>query len=198
MPDPDEPADHRARLLAGMACTVTRTGYAGVTIADIVREAGVSRRTFYEHFDTKAGCLIALYELASAQALERLRAAVDRAQPWPQQVEQAVSAYLGHLANRPQMLRTLLVDILGLGEPGLAARRRVNRQIARFMLDVVNGPGGGTGLQPELATAVVGGIHELVLQAIETDPEADLTALVAPASALVRAVAQAAHELPAA
>ncbi len=49
--------EHRSRLLEGMAVAVAQKGYAAVTIADIVREASVSRRTFYEHFGSKAECL---------------------------------------------------------------------------------------------------------------------------------------------
>lgn len=51
--------EHRARLLEGMARAVAAKGYADTTIADIVREASVSRRTFYENFADKAECLIA-------------------------------------------------------------------------------------------------------------------------------------------
>jgi AcrR family transcriptional regulator len=60
-----------------MAHAVAAKGYAETTIADIVREAGVSRRTFYEHFSTKAECLVALYDAASRNALKVLREAID-------------------------------------------------------------------------------------------------------------------------
>ena len=61
--------EHHSRLLEGMAKALAAKGYANITIADIVREAAVSRRSFYEHFATKADCLLALYESASEQAL---------------------------------------------------------------------------------------------------------------------------------
>ena len=44
----------------GGRAAVAGKGYAATTIADIVREASVSRRTFYEHFQAKSECLIAL------------------------------------------------------------------------------------------------------------------------------------------
>ena len=66
---------HRSRLLEGMAQAVAARGYADATIADIVREAGVSRRTFYEHFGAKADCLVALYEASSHNALKLLQGA---------------------------------------------------------------------------------------------------------------------------
>ena len=183
--------EHRARLQEGMARAVAAKGYADTTIADIVREAGVSRRTFYENFADKAECLTALYESASANALAVLRGAINPQSDWQAQVEQAMGAYLGVLARNPVLLRTLFIDILGLGTPGLAARRRANQQLADLMLDVVNNRPGErkrkAPLQPTMAMAVVGGINEMVLQSIEQGRAAKLQELVEPASALLRA-----------
>jgi AcrR family transcriptional regulator len=176
---------HRSRLLEGMAIAVSQKGYADTTIADIVREASVSRRTFYEYFTTKADCLIALYEAASHNALKVLRDAIDPAHGWEEQVERAIGAYLACMAANPVLMRTLFIEVLHLGTEGLAARRRVNQSIADYMVGVV----GPAHVTPELAMAVVGGIHELVLQAIEDGKVEELPQLTATATALVKAVA---------
>lgn len=183
---------YRHRLLEGMAHAVALRGYADTTIADIVREAAVSRRTFYEHFATKAECLIALYEAASRNALEVLRAAIDPARDWQDQVEDAMRAYFDCLSQNPLLLRTLFIEILGLGVDGLAVRRRMNEEIAGFMLQVINGQGRRrrAPLSPEMAMAAVGGINELVLLAIERNRVGKLRELVAPAVQLLRAVTQ--------
>jgi len=191
---PDGPAsEHYNRLLQGMAQAVAAKGYAETTIADIVREAAVSRRTFYEYFSTKTECLIALYETASRLALQAVSEAFDPVQPWHAQVEQAMTAYFDYLAQDPVLLRTLFVEILGLGMPGLVVRRRVNDEIANFIQVAINSAGGAeepsAHLTSEMAMTVVGGINELVLQAIEQDRAGDLRELVAPATRLVRAVA---------
>ncbi|KRD26124.1 TetR family transcriptional regulator [Acidovorax sp. Root275] len=183
-------AEHRARLLEGMARAVAAKGYADTTIADIVREASVSRRTFYENFADKAECLTALYESASGNALAVLRGAIDRQSDWQAQLEQALSAYFGALACNPVLLRTLFIEILGLGMPGLAARRRVNQQLVDLMLEVINqrtGESRGAPLHPAMAVAVVGGINEMVLQSIEQGRAGALQELVAPSAALLRA-----------
>jgi len=182
--------EHHARLLEGMAKALAAKGYADTTIADIVREAAVSRRSFYEHFATKADCLLALYESASEQALVVLIGAVDPLQPWQTQVAHAVTAYLDFLAEDPALLKTLFVEILGLGLPGLAVRRKVNAQIAGFISAATVGEHGAR-LSPELAMTVVGGINELILQAIEDDRPSDLRRLVEPATRLIHAVATA-------
>ena len=182
-----EATEHRQRLFNGMARSVAAKGYGASTIADIVREASVSRRTFYEHFTTKADCLIALYETASRNALSVLRASINPDRNWQTQVEQAIDAYLGCLATNPILMRTLFVEILGLGAIGLAARRRVNQEIADFMLKVINAAEGASVLTPEMAMAVVGGVNELVLQLIEQDRVQDMKTIAATTAGLVRA-----------
>lgn len=184
----------RRRLIDGMAKAIALSGdrgYADVTLAEIVREAGVSRRTFYEHFANKDECLIALYEDASAEALNLLQAAIDPARDWEEQVEMAIGAYLGYLSGRPDLLRPLVIEILGLGKLGLSARRRVNRQIAGFMMEVINRSSSRHArppISPELAVAVVGGINELLLFALDRETPVDINSIVPTASALLRGV----------
>lgn len=188
---------HRSRLLEGIARSVATKGYADTTVADIVREAGVSKRSFYECFSTKADCLIALYEAASHKALTMLGEAIDPTHEWQTQIERALAAYLGCMMQSPVLMRTLFIEILGLGAQGLAARRRVNREIASFMREVINGGQDGAHprreppLSADMAMAIVGGINELILEYIEQDKVAALHELVQPASQLVRAVTHA-------
>jgi AcrR family transcriptional regulator len=144
----------------------------------------VSRRTFYEHFESKAECLTALYEAASHNALKVLRDAIDPSHPWPAQVESALRAYLGCLASNPVLVRTLFIEILHLGTDGLDSRRRVNQELADFILKTVD----GASVTPKLAMAIVGGINELILEYIEQDKVARLEELVEPSSRLVHAV----------
>ena len=186
--NPPENQAHRQRLLEGMARSVAAKGYAATTVADIVREAEVSRRTFYEYFSDRADCLIALYETASYGALGVLRSALDPARSWQTQVEQALQAYLECLASDPVLLRTLYVEILGLGAAGLAARRRVNQDIADFMLTVINTDPSCELLAPDMALAVVGGVNELILLAIEQNNIEGIPTISATAAALVRSV----------
>jgi len=189
--DPNS-SDHRRRLLDAMSHAVARKGYAETTIADLAAEAKVSRRTFYEHFDTKAQCLIALYDVASDQALSVLKAAIDPSRDWHTQVEQALGAYLSTLACNPVLLRTLFIAILGLGAEGLAARRKANTRLADFILEVVNGAAPGLArrepMPPEFAMGIVGAINELILQAIEDDRVERLAELTPAAAKLARAV----------
>src|SRR5438552_95381 len=111
------------RLLDAMARCVSTKGYAAVTIADIATEARVSKRTFYEHFASKAECLIALDEAYCRQRLNSLVDAIDPAIDWHAQVEQAIEAYFNGLAATPELARALLIDMRALGDKAWRARR---------------------------------------------------------------------------
>lgn len=191
--EPQRPGrDHRRRLLEGMAHAVALKGYADTTIADIVREAGVSRRTFYEHFRSRAECLIALYEAASHNALKVLEESIDARGAWQAQLESAIRAFLGHLAQNPVLLRTLFLEMPGLGEAGLAARRRVHQDMARFIMSVINPRQEARLLDTDMAVAAVGGINEWILQAIERSETAQLADLAPRSALLIRSLARSA------
>lgn len=181
------PNEHRARLLQAMASVAAAQGLAATSIAAVVAEAGVSKRTFYEHFADKDACFLALYRAASASALRTLRESVQPERPWQDQVEHALGAYLAHLAAGPQLIRMLFVEIHHLGPAGATVRREVMQHLADYMLETINAD--AMVLTPTMAMAAVGGIHELVLQAIERGEAAHLERLTASASAVVRLLA---------
>lgn len=193
----NDKSEHRARLLQAMASVVTEKGFAACTIADIVRSAGVSKRTFYENFDSKDSCFLALYKAASADSLEALRSSLIPDKPWQHQVDHALHTYFSYLAAEPALVQTLFVEIYQLGPTGMHVRREVVREMAAFVLSVVNAPSlpPGDRQRPQLsiamAVAAVGAINELVLEAIEKGQQTALTVLTTAASEVVRALTHA-------
>ena len=77
-----------------MAAAVHECGYRDSTVADVVRHARTSRRTFYEHFASKQACFIALLQEAKATVIRQIAAAVDPRAPWDAQVRQAIEAWI--------------------------------------------------------------------------------------------------------
>lgn len=64
---PEEPpaqrkTGSRERLLKAAADAFCRMGYFAVSVEDIVKEAGVSRMTFYRHFNGKAALALDLFD----------------------------------------------------------------------------------------------------------------------------------------
>ena len=81
----DAASPFRRRLLDGLEMSIHERGYRDTTVADIVRHARTSKRTFYEQFASKEDCLIELLrrnsELASAAIRGLQDAQLDRAAP---------------------------------------------------------------------------------------------------------------------
>jgi AcrR family transcriptional regulator len=65
------------RLITGVAKAVAERGFARVTVSDIIRHAGVSRPTFYEHFANKEECLQAARGISLAPGSEETNPAAD-------------------------------------------------------------------------------------------------------------------------
>lgn len=195
-------AAHRDRLVQAMIALVAERGYAAVTVADVVAAARVSKRTFYQHFSDREACFLAAYVAAAEQPLARIAAAVtpvaeaaSGAEPLSlaDEVTAGTSAYLAALAEQPALTRTLLTEISGLGPQGRRVRREVLNRFAE-QLSALIALGASTeagrsvpelagvrGLPHPTAVALVGGINELVLDAVEDgrgDRLAELTPTV--------------------
>lgn len=70
-------AERREQLIDVAEALFVEHGYAGVTMEDIARAAGVTRPLAYNHFGTKEGVFAACIERASEAFNERLLASVD-------------------------------------------------------------------------------------------------------------------------
>lgn len=161
----------RRDLIGALAGCVAEKGYAATTIADIVAMAHVSKRTFYEHFAGKEECLLALYEHACDGLMKVIRGSGTVDQLWPQRLSVGVAAFLSALDAMPEFSRTLLVEMQGAGERAFRMRQDTLRGFAQTIVDLVEA---GRPANPDLgrmampqALALVGGINELLLQAID-------------------------------
>jgi AcrR family transcriptional regulator len=161
----------RRDLIGALAGCVAEKGYAATTISDIVAMAHVSKRTFYEHFAGKEDCLLALYEHACGGLMKVIRGSGTVDQLWPQRLSAGVAAFLSALDSMPEFSRTLLVEMQGAGERAFRMRQETLRGFAQTIVDLVEAgrpanPGIGHLSMPQ-ALALVGGINELLLQAID-------------------------------
>jgi AcrR family transcriptional regulator len=107
--------NQRERLIAGIAEAIAENGYSGTTIAHITRAAAVSRRTFYEHFESKDDCFVAAYDTVMKELQERVTAGFEETDDWAHAIKAGIDAMLGFLASEPNLARLCMVEALVAG-----------------------------------------------------------------------------------
>ena len=83
--------NQRERMLAAVIDVVSDVGYASMTVSDVISRAGVSRRTFYEHFVNKEDVFLAAYDHVVEEVIAEVSAAYDQGEAWIDKVERAVT-----------------------------------------------------------------------------------------------------------
>ncbi len=94
-----------------MAEMVAEQGYTATTISDVVRRAGVARKSLYDGFDGKEGLFLATFDAAVEEALRRIEQRCAEAEKdWNSQVQAALAAFLGYVAEEPALARACIVE----------------------------------------------------------------------------------------
>ena len=68
----DVPSPFRQRLLDGLAASIGERGYRETTVADIVRHARTSKRTFYGEYSSKEECFIELLAAGNRELIVKI------------------------------------------------------------------------------------------------------------------------------
>ena len=113
--------NQRERLIAGLATSVAEKGYRAVTITAITKQARVSRRVFYENFESKEECFLAAFEVVVGHIRELAGEATAALEDWPSMAVAAARAVLRFFAEEPDLARLCLVESQAAG-PAVAAR----------------------------------------------------------------------------
>jgi len=156
----------RGRMLDAVAVAVADKGYAATTVGDVVSGAGVSRKTFYEHFSDKEECFLAAWDTGVQVVFEAILASRDQARDPIERMRAGLRAYLATLAAEPAFARSFFIEVVAAGPRAEARRAEVHAQFAelfttlheqarREMPQLPDVP-------PAIPRAAVGAINELV------------------------------------
>ena len=148
----------RARILASATEVVAELGYGGLTVAEVIVRAKISRRTFYELFEDRDECFLAAFDAALARVADVVLPAYHSERAWRERVGVALHALLGILDEQPVLGRLLIVDALAAGPAALTRRAAVIETLVRAVDDGRRAAGRGRDLGPLAAEAVVGAI----------------------------------------
>jgi len=180
----------RDRLLDGLATSIGERGYRDTTVADIVRHARTSKRTFYEQFASKEECLIELLRRNNEDLIASIQAAVDPEADWLHQIDQAAQAYVDHIGSRPAVTLSWIREAPALGAVARPLNRRAMEALTDMLVGLTDSPGFRraelTPISRPLALILLGGLRELT--ALFVEDERDVQGIVEPAVAAATAI----------
>jgi AcrR family transcriptional regulator len=155
-------ASQRNRIHQAMIEVVSERGYAETRVVDVIGLAGVSRKTFYELFDSKEACFLAAYDVLLGNLLGDTADGFGSrpGAPWAERAAAGLGALLEHLAAHPDEARFAIVEVLAAGPKALARRDAALRQFTGFL---ESGRAETSVDLPEItALSLAGGVNELL------------------------------------
>src|SRR5215472_8711800 len=162
-------ANQRERILSAVAQATAELGYAEMSVEAIIARAGVSRRTFYEHFRNKEDAFLAAYDAAVRLVVRHIRRAYFQETTAQARLRAGTGAFIQFLASEPEFARMCIVEVLAAGPRAMARRNDTMRMFAEIIEDNIHELVPSC-RHPELtAETIVGGIHEVVFNRILAD-----------------------------
>jgi AcrR family transcriptional regulator len=156
--------NQRRRLMGAVAAIVRENGYAGLTVSGVARRAGVSHKTFYEHFSDRHRAFLSTYENGCDEAFSVSAQAYDAHEhDWPRAVHAGLDRLLGWLADRPDQAHLALVAFLGIGAD---AHRLRHDALQKFAGALAPGYERASDVPPIAGEAIAGAIFEISAEEI--------------------------------
>lgn len=162
--------------MTAMAELCAEQGYEATKIADLVRRAGVARKTLYDNFDGKEEVFLAAFDTAIDEVVQRIESACEETEgEWIDRVAAGLRALLSYVAENPAAARMCIVEAISATP---AASDRHNAALRRFVELLSTNTPTDTGLPPTIDETLVGGVAWILHQQIrrgETAQAVDLT-----------------------
>jgi AcrR family transcriptional regulator len=172
-------AVQRERLLAAMLRATAELGYREVSVQEVLDRAGVSRPTFYEHFENKEDCFLAAFDNAAARLRERVELAIENGEDWRARLRLGLEELLGFVADDPDAAMTLIVDARAACPPALKRRDELLDHFASCLDSMIRAESDPAQAPSAIAAAgVVGGIEALLYSRLNRGEADDVQSLL--------------------
>ena len=172
-------AQRREQLLTAAFELFARDGYANTSIEEICQTAYVGNKAFYDLFDSKEDCYVALLRQVSERIEEQVAQAMRESTDADEEetVRRLLAAFAHTLVDDPRVAMVTFGVAAGIS-PAVEAQRRENRRWAASFIEAFwrRNPSGAEVDYHALALATVGGLFETVSDWMhEADPPRERT-----------------------
>ncbi len=124
----DRSERQRLQLLSAAARAFAEKGFANTAVEDVVKAAGMSRATFYIHFQDKDELLGELYDTGANALIRAIRSAVQDIREPLKRLEKAFDTYVFMLTHGGCVARVIVNEVAAGGPKMLERRDRVHSE----------------------------------------------------------------------
>jgi AcrR family transcriptional regulator len=164
--------NQRERLYGAMVIAVAEQGYEKTRVADLLRLSGISRNTFYRHFDNKKDCFLATTDAivaAGAEIVIPAFTAGDR--PWEERLATALDALFALIADQPAAARLYYVETYAAGPEALARVEAMADRLEELAKASMDQSPEHAGMPRDLLRAIMRGFRRIIQTRLRTGHE---------------------------
>jgi AcrR family transcriptional regulator len=168
-------ASQRERIFAAVVATVAEKGYEATTVADLSDLSGVSKSSYYEHFEDKQAGFLATIEAIVGPALRQVSDAGLGA--GEARARAAFEAAVEAIVAQPAAAKLCFVEIYAAGAPAVEILDRAVDELERLMTSMFDQVPGREGMPASIVRAIIGGIQKVIHKRLLRGEEAELIEL---------------------
>ncbi len=129
--------ERRAQLLAVARRVFGRSGFHGVSMDEVAKEAGVTKPILYDHFNSKEDLYIALLDADASSLEERVRSALQARTGNRERIERSFQAYFDFVDEHAGGFRLFMQETMGGEEMFRSKVQEVRDRIVREVGDLI-------------------------------------------------------------
>jgi AcrR family transcriptional regulator len=177
----DEVARHQKdRLEGAIVEAVARHGFASTTVRELVTLAGVSKSTFYDHFESKEECFLATFDSIVGEVAEEVARAYAGDGDERERLVTALSRFMEIVVEKPENAAFAIIDSLALGSAGIAHRERAWEAFEQVARQYFDDNASSQQVSDLTVRTIIAGISGVVYQYLRNGKTKELPGVVEP------------------
>ena len=178
VPREDVLANQRERMFGAMVASVADHGYEATRVADVLALSGVSRNTFYKHFDNKLDCFLATMDAILLDGGGDVVAAyLNHEGRWDERLGHALDLLVAGIVAQPAAARLYYVESYAAGPKAIAKVEEMGDRLEQLARQALDSSPARVGLPRELLRAILRGFRRVFQARLRSGREAELPAV---------------------
>ena len=178
-PSPLETANARERILEAAVEVLAQRGYSAAGVQEIVSLSGTSKGSFYFHFPSKEGMVMALVDQMSRKLVEKVQASVGH-EPSPlRRIAGGIEILLDTFARQRRVAQVVLLNVMGHGAAVDQKFLPIRDRFSTLIREELDAAVAGGEIEPQdtalVARMWVGALQEIILHWLLTGEPEPLT-----------------------